>query len=465
MKKALLVAITTVLFMFNGSAQTGNWSAGGGLSHVIIRGDLVNIGAQKGKASFDWGANIFVDKMFNNVFGAELNVQYFTMGGGPQNESKELFYNPYGASDYISDVYFAGHSFGASLSAIMNLTNLVSKPDGTERKYSLNTYFGFGYHKYTSRLRRISDNNILYDFGRNFNGTGSTYFLTGLGLKRKINDKIDIELRSTYNFNYEDNLDGAISLKQTHEHFITTMVGVIYKFKNKEGQKSIWENASSEDEGFELVDTDDDGVIDDFDKDNRTPKGVKVYGDGTAVDTDRDGIADHEDSCPLVYGLRSKKGCPEFLDTDGDGVSDDKDACPDVAGLVQYAGCQKEEPKKQVEHKLNLLVKNIYFDTDKAEINVESYPTLVELATILNQNPELNFYVDGHTDSTGGDEFNQKLSERRANTIKNFLENNLGVSKTQLEARGFGDTVPVIKNNDAQRRQLNRRVEIKIKGQ
>jgi outer membrane protein OmpA-like peptidoglycan-associated protein len=122
------------------------------------------------------------------------------------------------------------------------------------------------------------------------------------------------------------------------------------------------------------------------------------------------------------------------------------------------------EAKKQVEQRLNFLVKNVYFDTDKSDIRVESYPSLVELATILNQNPELSFYVDGHTDSTGGAEFNQKLSEKRANEIKNFLENNLGVSKTQLEARGFGDTVPVAKNNDAQRRQLNRRVEIKIKG-
>lgn len=464
MKKALLVAITTISFMFNASAQTGNWSVGGGLSHVIIRGDLVNLGAEKGKSSFDWGANIFVDKMFNRVFGMELNVQYFTMAGGPQNESRELFYSPYGGSEYISNVYFKGHSVGGSLAAVMNLTNLIAKADGSERKYSLNTYFGFGYHQYVSKLYRISDNALLYDFGSSKDNTSSTYFLTGLGLKRRLNDKIDVELRSTYNFNYEDHLDGAISLKQTHEHFITTMVGVIYKFKNKEGQPSIWGDEATEEDGFELVDTDDDGVIDDFDKDNRTPKGVKVYGDGTAVDTDKDGISDFEDDCPLVYGLRSKKGCPEFLDTDGDGVSDDKDACPDTAGLVEYGGCPKMEPKKQVEQRLNFLVKNVYFDTDKSDIKVESYPSLVELATVLNQNPELSFYVDGHTDSTGGVEFNQKLSEKRANEIKNFLENNLGVSKTQLEARGFGDTVPVAKNNDAQRRQLNRRVEIKIKG-
>jgi outer membrane protein OmpA-like peptidoglycan-associated protein len=83
-----------------------------------------------------------------------------------------------------------------------------------------------------------------------------------------------------------------------------------------------------------------------------------------------------------------------------------------------------------------------------------------KLADFLNQNPQRKVLIEGYTDSTGSDSFNQRLSEQRANSVRNALVNDMGVRSDRVSTRGYGEQFPVASNDNSTGRQLNRRVEI-----
>src|ERR1039457_7038775 len=89
---------------------------------------------------------------------------------------------------------------------------------------------------------------------------------------------------------------------------------------------------------------------------------------------------------------------------------------------------------------------------------------LSKVAGILLSYPGLNIEVDGHTDNVGGEEYNQKLSEQRAESVRAYLVDQ-GVQTGSVTARGFGKTQPVGTNDTAEGRQINRRVELVVSGQ
>ena len=104
---------------------------------------------------------------------------------------------------------------------------------------------------------------------------------------------------------------------------------------------------------------------------------------------------------------------------------------------------------------------NIYFETDSFTILPESEPELQRLCNFLTNNIGLNVEIQGHTDSSGSFEKNQKLSEQRAQSVVNYLVDS-GIEKERLSAKGFGDTVPVKSNETVEGRRQNRRTTIKI---
>ena len=107
---------------------------------------------------------------------------------------------------------------------------------------------------------------------------------------------------------------------------------------------------------------------------------------------------------------------------------------------------------------------DVLFDTGKYDLRPEARERLARLSGIVLAHPGLNLEVEGHTDSTGGDELNQKLSEQRAGTTREYLIQQ-GLSNSSVTAKGFGKTMPVADNSTAQGRQQNRRVELIISGE
>lgn len=106
-----------------------------------------------------------------------------------------------------------------------------------------------------------------------------------------------------------------------------------------------------------------------------------------------------------------------------------------------------------------LTLGDVLFDTGRAELKPGANRTLDQLTAFLAQNPDRTVQIEGYTDSTGSEETNQVLSERRANSVKNALADR-GVAGNRISARGMGPASPIASNGTAAGRQQNRRVEI-----
>src|SRR5690606_1185189 len=175
-------------------------------------------------------------------------------------------------------------------------------------------------------------------------------------------------------------------------------------------------------------------------------------------DSDNDGVLDKDDNCPEEAGPIENNGCP-WPDTDGDGVLDKDDNCPNVPGTVTNKGCP--EVTEAVQKTLNTYAKTILFNSGKATIKVESTNVLIDIIKILNEYPHAKFTIEGHTDSIGSEQANQKLSEERALSVKNFLVEK-GIDGARLKSLGYGESKPIATNMYNAGRAENRRVEINL---
>ena len=212
-------------------------------------------------------------------------------------------------------------------------------------------------------------------------------------------------------------------------------------------------------------DTDGDGIQDKDDKCVNTP-GEKAYNGCPAPDRDKDGVLDANDPCPDTYG--TVKGCP---DTDGDGIIDIEDKCPTVKGIAAEKGCPKKIVKPAVTRPVLLTCETIYFNTNQSSVSnntkdryldsKENMATFNRALAKLKENPSYRAVVQGHTDSRNTEEYNQALSERRANEVlQDLLKKGFDASRTS--AVGFGELSPVSSNDTKEGRAQNRRVEICI---
>lgn len=200
-------------------------------------------------------------------------------------------------------------------------------------------------------------------------------------------------------------------------------------------------------------DRDNDGIAD---IDDNCPDQAGLAQFKGCPDTDGDGLADNEDECPNAAGPVAQQGCP---DTDNDGIADNKDKCPKVAGTANNSGCP--EVSVQVKKRLAFAATAIQFDLGKATIKKTSNKLLDEIVQILNDYPDYNMSIEGHTDNTGNAAKNMQLSKERADAVKNYFVAK-GISSGRLTADGFGDTKPVASNKTAAGRAKNRRVAMDL---
>ena len=131
---------------------------------------------------------------------------------------------------------------------------------------------------------------------------------------------------------------------------------------------------------------------------------------------------------------------------------------------------EKDKPAKQdfalVKPGTTITLRNIYFDFDKATIKIpQSQEALDGAAKILKDNPTIKVEIQGHTDNIGSDEYNQRLSEKRAWAVVNYLVQNYGIDPTRLTAKGYGETMPKTTNDTPEGRAINRRVEFVVLGE
>jgi outer membrane protein OmpA-like peptidoglycan-associated protein len=108
-----------------------------------------------------------------------------------------------------------------------------------------------------------------------------------------------------------------------------------------------------------------------------------------------------------------------------------------------------------------LRINNLFFDYDKSSLRPESFPELNRMAKIIRSHPDIHGEIMGHTDDQGPDDYNLRLSEARAKAVMDYLTSK-GVAADRLQAKGYGETKPMLPNNSEANRQMNRRVEFRF---
>ncbi|WP_424485517.1 OmpA family protein [Pseudomonas sp.] len=163
-------------------------------------------------------------------------------------------------------------------------------------------------------------------------------------------------------------------------------------------------------------------------------------------------------------------------DEDDDGVFDRRDRCPGTPANmpVHHNGCPlkvyesapaAEEPAA-VEVVDSVRVElDVKFDFNKSDVKEGSQADIKSLADFMKQYPQTTTTVEGHTDAVGSDAYNQGLSERRANAVRDVLVNQHGIDSGRVSSVGHGESQPVADNESEEGRAINRRVEAEVEAQ
>ena len=393
-------------------------------------------------------------------------------------------------SRYVGD----GFSFGLT-GSVNKIDKWVSRVPGTESTDLVSnpgdlSYYGIDATVKYSFMELLKskwlDPSAHIGGGYTFFGDASAGTVNGgLGLTFWFTENVGLQFQSTYKHSFDDNRVADLDVPTHIQHF----AGLTFKFGGKDtdgdgiydkddacpevaglpefkgcpdtDKDGIQDSADACPEVAGLAefngcpDTDGDGIIDSEDE-CVDVKGTKIM--KGCPDADGDGVADKDDECPTVKGAKENKGCP-WPDTDGDGVADKDDKCPTVKGTVANNGCP--EVSDETMKKLNDYAKTILFDTGKFSFQKQTFPVLKAITAILKEYPTAKFSIEGHTDNVGKADFNQKLSDGRANAVKQYLIDN-GIDPFRLTSKGFGMDNPIDTNKTAKGRANNRRVEVKL---
>lgn len=204
-------------------------------------------------------------------------------------------------------------------------------------------------------------------------------------------------------------------------------------------------------------DSDGDGVAD---KDDMCANEKGTKANKGCPDSDGDGVLDKDDKCADVAGAIANGGCP-WPDTDGDGVLDKDDKCKGEVGPASNNGCPEDPMSASQIATLAELTKGLEFAIDRAEVNKQTAAKLDKIFDLISPIEEVIFIIEGYTDSTGADGYNQYLSERRAESAKAYLVEK-GFAADRLETVGFGEKNPLTDNNTRAGRKDNRRVLVQL---
>ena len=331
-----------------------------------------------------------------------------------------------------------------------NLLGLVP-----ELSFDRTTDTDFADHGGDTAINRFGFNG-LYDF-KDFSDTLTPYLLVGLGY-----EDVEDEPANDYDSSAYGNWGGGvkwkiiedIALRAEVKHLIRTDdggnelyygIGLSIPFGAKASESHEDAKPAESNEATQASEPKENAKTE-------TAAAVAVVAPVAVIDSDGDGVIDANDKCPNTpKGAKvDENGCE--LDTDGDGVVDSKDKCPNtVKGeAVDENGCAKR------------IVLDIKFGNGSTDIDEKHSPKLQSYADFMKTNTMYTVTLVGYTDSVGSEKSNQKLSEKRAQSVKADLVKR-GVDSSRVNAKGLGEKNPIADNKTAEGRAENRRIEAELK--
>jgi OmpA-OmpF porin, OOP family len=371
-------------------------------------------------------ADLGVRYMFNEKFGAKLDY-----GFGSFSEAD-------GASPSFSTNYYRLNLQGvANLGRIMNWENFT-------RRFNLLGHFGAGIGAVNPQENTWADfNDKVYNFISGFTGQ------VKLGERVALNGDISLILNGRQAVAF----DGASSITPatnngyygTNGAWWTGTLGLSFYLGSKSTHADWYVAADKYATKEELAqqigeikdmlkDSDGDGIPDYLDKEPNTPAGARVDATGRTMDSDGDGVPDHLDKCPFVPGPASNQGCP-----------------------IEEADKEVDFFKKAI----NEGYVNVYFAFDSAKPLAFSASSVHYVSNFLKRNPGVNLEVKGYADELGPEDYNIRLSERRAKSVYDQLIA-AGIEASRLSFKGYGEDTSVDKRS-ADARQLARRTSFEVR--
>ncbi|MCC6396959.1 MAG: OmpA family protein [Bacteroidetes bacterium] len=336
----------------------------------------------------------------------------------------------------------------------------------------------------------------------------------GVGVQAMITDGILFEVSGGYTYAFHQSLNGVVETKK--DAYATAVAGltIVTESPNADPDGDGLTNAEEKQLGTnkKVADTDGDGLKDGEEVKTYKTDALKIDTDGdglkdsdevrlektdpTKMDTDGDGLGDGDeitthktdplkadtDNDGLNDGdeIQKHKTDPSKPDTDGDGLKDgdevnlhktnplkadtDDGTVNDGAEVARGSNpldIADDVPKKvelKVEVGKAIILEGIVFATGKADISAEAAALLETAYNTLEQNPEIAVEIRGYTDNVGRKASNVRLSQRRADAVRNHLISK-GISPDRITAKGLGPDNPVAPNDTPEGRQQNRRIE------
>jgi OOP family OmpA-OmpF porin len=465
-----------------------------GMTH--LNGDLLNGPQNNSRMLDEMNLNLGYGLMFNYQLTHSIGLRASGMLSKFEAYDKEYLYNskgtwlPFNAANpnvpaafgLFTDKY-ESNMYEAALEMTYNFGNISFL--NRNKNFHMIATLGAGLFHFDGDVTLDGTANVIsgsdtVKAGSVLRSSGSSSELMiplSLGFKYKIG-KIDLGLAMEYRKSFTDNVDATTKTFSEYDSYYMLNAGISYSLGKKSKpmewvnpMEVVYNDIADLKEKVNILsgDKDKDGVSDLFDKDNATPEGTKVYGDGTTVDTDGDGVADSKDADPYTAKGAKVDANGQEIDSDGDGVADSKDLEPGtLAGsLVNFQGMTIAKPGEHGKDGINGssgknaagYMPSIFFDLGSATVKSVYNDRIYVIAKMMKTNPSVNITISGNCDAVGGDYENQRLGTRRAENVKEILVRNFGIegSRIETETKGSKDPIAVKLNS------MNRRVDFSVK--
>ncbi|HMT29109.1 MAG TPA: OmpA family protein [Bacteroidia bacterium] len=416
------------------------WSIGLSFGQTMFFGDVLkdskNNEAYK-KLPFSPNFGLQVTRQLSHSVGLRASGSYATFQAGPSNEKYDSKL-PAAVVNYESPVIEGAlegvYTFG-------NISHLKRN-----KKFHFYATLGIGFFNFDGELKDDSTDVLLKKTGN----VSEIMLPVSLGFTDKV-DGVKKELSEYDNYGFiRLNVNYSIGKKNKSMEWINPMEVVYNDIADLKDKVDILSG-----------DKDKDGVSDMFDKDNATPEGDKVYGDGTSLDIDSDGIADAKDGDPFSFKGVKVDGNGVEVDTDGDGVGDSRDLEPNTekGKLVNFQGVTIEmDPAKGAATSVSFLP-SVFFDTNSSTVKQVYKDRILVVARALKSNPDLKIMITGNTDITAAEPYNEKLGLKRAEAVKDHLVKVYGIDAARLSTETKGEKEPLANKTN---NPMNRRVDFSV---